>query len=93
MERPKIDISGLDKPFLLKNLWRYAFESPMNFGPSRWQDDWDRVAETAVNGPIDYFKGRAIKTDLSKDEVDPWLYDRDAGEGTFASVVARLRQN
>ena len=43
--------------------------------------------EKAVKCHIDYFCGRAIKTDLSKDSVDPYLYDRDAGQGTFQKVV------
>ena len=49
------------------------------------------AAKVAVTKYIDYFGGKAIKMDLSGDEVDPRLYDRDAGEGAFARVVATLR--
>jgi len=49
------------------------------------------AAEKAVTGYIDYFCGKAIKTDLSEDKVDPYLYDRDAGAGAFARAVASVR--
>jgi len=41
---------------------------------------------------IDYFNGRPIKTDLSKDTVDTWLYNRDAGKGKFEAIVEMLRK-
>ena len=40
---------------------------------------------------FDYVKGRPIKCDIGGDEFDPWLYDRDQGEGAAARVVARLQ--
>ncbi len=40
---------------------------------------------------VDYVFGRPIKTDFTGDEVNERLYDRDAGAGAFARVVASLR--
>lgn len=40
---------------------------------------------------FDYVCGVPVKSDLSGDEVDPSLYDRDQGEGAFERVVASLR--
>ena len=42
---------------------------------------------------IDYFFGRPLKTqiDLQKKTFTTRLYDRDAGDGAAARVVARLR--
>ncbi len=40
---------------------------------------------------FDYLKGRCMKVDLTEDEVDPRLFDRDYGEGALASVIAGLR--
>lgn len=37
---------------------------------------------------FDYLKGRIIKVDLSGDSFDPFLYDRDNGEGAAARAVA-----
>lgn len=39
---------------------------------------------------FDYLKGRVMKIDLSKNELDPWLYDRDNGAGKAEKV---LREN
>lgn len=41
---------------------------------------------------FDYVQGRPIKVDLSGDEFDPWLYDRDAGQGAAARAIAKLRE-
>ncbi len=43
-------------------------------------------------GSIDYLKGKALKTyfaDLSS--IDPYLYDREYGQGALAQVVAQLK--
>lgn len=36
-------------------------------------------------------KGRVLKVNLSSDHVNPWLYDRDNGQGAFARAIAHLR--
>lgn len=41
---------------------------------------------------FDYVHGCPIKSDLSGDELDPSLYDRDQGEGAAERVIAALRQ-
>jgi hypothetical protein len=40
---------------------------------------------------FDYLSGRVMKIDLSKDELDPSLYDRDNGDGAAAQVIETLR--
>lgn len=40
---------------------------------------------------FDYVKGRPLKIDLSGDEMDTWLYNRDQGEGAAERIVAELR--
>lgn len=37
-----------------------------------------------------YLKGRVMKVDLSKDEFDPRLYDRDNGEGAAQRAIDTL---
>ena len=39
---------------------------------------------------FDYLKGRVMKVDLSGNELDPYLYDRDNGEGAAERVVSGL---
>jgi hypothetical protein len=36
---------------------------------------------------FDYLKGRVMKVDLSGDEFDERLYDRDNGDGTAAAAL------
>lgn len=50
-----------------------------------------KLAETAVKSRMDYFQGRCIKTNISGDSVEPWLYDRDAGSGKFKEIVDGMR--
>lgn len=40
---------------------------------------------------FDYLKGRVLKVDLSGDEFDPSLYNRDNGEGAAEAVINGLR--
>ena len=88
-----IDISGLDRVELLLRLWTNMKPAAFFAMSGRPSPSFDESAAKKVVGDyIDYFQGRAIKTDLSKDEVNPRLYDRDAGSGTFKRVVESMRK-
>lgn len=88
----KINIKGIDKTTLLRKLWEgmrpAAFFSQFPMPPPPFDEG---AAQEAVKGYIDYFEGRCIKCDLSGDEVDPRMYDRDAGQGAFARIADSLR--
>lgn len=88
-----IDISNLDKSKLLYCLWKGQVTAGYFTATGTTPPDYNEAGASKVvaNGYIDYYQGRAIKTDLSKDIVDPWLYDRDAGKGKFAKIVSDLR--
>lgn len=88
-----VDISGLDKVELLRALWtRMAPAAFFSFNPSVKPPHFDEAqAQKAVLSYVDYFCGRCIKADLRSNTASPHLYDRDAGDGAFASVVAALR--
>jgi len=87
-----VDISGLDKGKLLYCLWKGQMVAGFFTASGISPPDFDKsTADKAALSYIDYFKGRAIKTDLSGDTVDPWLYDRDAGKGSFAKIVTAMR--
>lgn len=36
---------------------------------------------------FDYYHGRPLKCDISGDSFDPWLYDRDAGDGAARRAI------
>lgn len=87
-----ITITGLDKGQLLYYMWKGQVVAGFFTASGITPPDFDKsAADKAVLDYIDYFKGRAIKTDLSGDTVDPWLYDRDAGKGAFAKIVSAMR--
>lgn len=67
-----LDISGIDKLRLLKELW-YRQRDP-GFLPAVW---YERDAIYSLKrGYIDYCCGKAIKMDLTKNFVLPYLYER-----------------
>ncbi|MDD4476620.1 MAG: hypothetical protein PHY40_00480 [Patescibacteria group bacterium] len=39
---------------------------------------------------FDYLKGRVMKIDLSGDELETWLYNRDNGENAAETVLENL---
>lgn len=40
---------------------------------------------------FDYLNGFVMKVDLSSDEVETWLYDRDLGAGAFEAAISQLQ--
>jgi hypothetical protein len=93
MTSNKINISGIDKISLLRALWENQkiaafFTNFPKLAPSFDEDE----AKEAVKDYIDYFRGRAIKANISGDEMDSFCYDRDAGNGTALKVVSSLKK-
>ena len=88
-----INIENVDKVELLKKLHENQISASffsMNNIPAP-MFDYSNAKECISNGYIDYYCGRAIKTDLSKNDIDPHFYDRDAGIGTFQKIVDNLK--
>lgn len=86
-----VNIAGLDKVMLLEHMWQNTY--PRGRGMLQGLLPFNRAqASTAVTGYIDYFQGRPIKSDISGDEVDPYLYDRDSSL-PLAKIVERLRSS
>ena len=81
-----VDISGVDKVKLLRKLWEKG--QACSFGRGLFDDS---RARQAVKDDIDHFAGVAIKCDLSKDSVNPFLFDRDTWKGCFADCVKQVR--
>lgn len=94
-----VDISGIDKRLLLKELWSQSKNASF-FGQYGLKCDIneDKIdsyindnIDSYINGYIDYFCGRLIKSDLSGNMAESRFYDRDNGVGSFQSIVDRLR--
>ena len=87
-----VDITGLDKVELLRNLWLNMTPALFfSFSGMPVPEFDSKLASNAILTYIDYFCGRCIKTNLSHDFADPHLYDRDAGTGSFAKIVTKMR--
>ncbi len=88
----KLDISKLNKVELLQKLCENQKAAGFFAMSGRPVPTFNtEQAKKAVTQYIDYFSGKAIKTDLSKDTVDTFLYDRDAGEDTFQKIVESMK--
>lgn len=87
-----IDISKLDKAAVLAALYNNA--RPQGLGHLQWQAEQMTHEQArkllARCTRFDYIQGRSCKIDLSGDELDPWLYDRDNGYGAAQRVIEGL---
>lgn len=90
-----IDISGLDKGAVLAALYNASHPQGMGFLHYTPEDMTpEEGAElVAEHRYFDYLRGRVMKIDLSKDSLDPRLYDRDNGAGAAAAVIEKLRKD
>jgi len=83
-----VDISGVDKVVLLRELWNNskpaAFFTMNGIPPPPFNET---NAKFFVDKYIDYYDGRLIKTDISGDTANPSMYDRDNGSGSFQKSV------
>lgn len=92
-----IDISGLDKAEVLAALFNASKQQGMGFlnaegAKAMSVDDARKCIDvvTDSDGEIyfDYLRGRVMKVELSGDELNPRLYDRDNGQGAAARALA-----
>lgn len=106
-DKQMVNISGLDKAAVLAVLFNASTPSGMGFlqaqhGPSVMTiEDAKKVIGNGggEHGPLtglgfDYLFGRPLKVNLTKDEFDPWGFDRDnGGPGTAQRLIEELRNN
>ena len=89
-----VDIKGLDKARVLKALYDHSHVQGSGF----LQAVPDGVVTVeycagllAKHSYFDYLHGRVLKVDLSGDEFDERLYDRDCDEGAAQRAVDSVR--
>jgi hypothetical protein len=84
-----INISKLNKSEVLQKL--YNASQPLGLGTLHFtpEDLTKEEAEELLKEQtyFDYLKGRVMKVNLGGDELDPWLYDRDNGQGAAAKAL------
>ena len=88
-----MDITGLDKAEVLAALFNAARpqgKGLLKYDPKPMSADEARKLSPNA-GYVDYLQGRVMKIDISGDEVDTWLYNRDNGEGAAETAIMSLR--
>lgn len=88
------DLTGLDKAMVLAALYNGA--KPLNLGfmnydPTPMSNEEARALLERTKR-FDYLKGRVMKVDLSEDQLDPRLYDRDNGQNAAQTLIDSLRE-
>ncbi len=87
-----INIAGLDKAEVLMALYQGSHQQGLGlFIRNRLSIDEARtLTAPGQNMYFDYVYGVVLKVDLRGDSFDPWLYDRDNGEGAAANIITSL---
>ena len=87
-----MDIKGLDKAAILACL--YNASKPQGMGFLHYTPEGMTVEEARelLKGQtyFDYLKGRVMKIDLAKDDLETWLYNRDNGPEAAEHAIARM---
>jgi hypothetical protein len=89
-----IDISDLDKAVVLAALFNAS--RPQGLGFIEYDDNCMTVEQARVildtgQTHFNYLQGRVMKVVLKDSELDPWLFDRDNGEGAALTTINTLR--
>lgn len=90
----EISLAGLDKAAVLAALYNNARPQGMGFlhyDPTPMSIEEAKTILESSHGYFDYLKGRVMKVNLTEETLDPWLYDRDNGEGSAERVINELR--
>ena len=85
-----IDLKGKNKAEVLAKLYNASHPQGMGFLHFSPEAMTTEEAQELLDGGqtyFDYLKGRVMKVDLSKDMLDPRLYDRDNGKGAAAAAL------
>lgn len=92
MSQETIDISKYTKAQVLKALYDKAKAQGMGFLQAVSDDMSLSQAEDLlkVTKYFDYCYGRVMKVDLSDNNLNPRLYDRDNGTGAAARAIAAI---
>lgn len=88
-----VDISNMSKARVLAEL--YNASKPLglgmlNYDPTPMTEEEAQTYLDQGQAYFDYLKGRVMKVDLSTDELETYLYNRDNGDGAAEAVLAAI---
>ena len=89
-----IDLTKYDKAEVLAALYNHAKPQGLGFLHFRPEamDKTEAAALLKDYTYFDYVAGRVMKVDLSGDELNPDLYDRDNGQGAAERAISTLKE-
>ena len=85
-----ISLKGKNKAEVLAKLYNASHPQGFGFIHAEAKNMTVEEAQELLDSgqtDFDYLKGRVMKIDLSGDDLDPRLYDRDNGEGAVARIL------
>lgn len=90
-----MDIRGLNKASILVALYNRAKSQGMgliSYDPTPMtEENAQTILDSMQEKYFDYLWGRVMKIDLSGDEIDTLLYNRDNGPGAAEIAIAGLQ--
>lgn len=89
-----MDISNYNKAEILAALYNNARVQGMGIFQAESSDmtteEAAKILEEDKSKYFDYLKGRVMKVDLSTNELDTQLYNRDNGENAAENIIKSL---
>ena len=85
-----INLKNKDKAEVLAKLYNASRPIGLGFLHADSNDMTTKQAQELLDDGstyFDYLNGRVMKIDLSDDNLDPYLYDRDNGDGAAAAAI------
>lgn len=88
-----INIAGLDKAKVLIALYEHARAQGMGFLQAKNEPMTEAEAKALLEADdyFDYVHGRVMKVQISGDELNPRLYDRDNGFGAAEAAIKTIK--
>ena len=92
-----VSIKGLEKGDVLLALWKRSKCQGLSYYDLPWGHsplchfEIKKRQELGIPLYFDYYAGKIIKCDITWDEFDSTLYDRDNGEGAAQMAIDQLR--
>lgn len=92
-----INIKNLPKADVLMALFNATHQQGLGFSDTLGSrqmtlDDAKKIIASGITD-FDYLRGRVMKVNLSGDEFDPFLFDRDNYDGAAQDAIAKLRKD
>lgn len=91
-----ISLVGLNKAAVLAALFNASKPQGMGFmqfDPKPMSVETAQQILDEGHTYFDYLQGRVMKIDLSGDDLNPWGYDRDNGQGAVQRVIDGLKKD